>query len=66
MIYSAGVFGISEPIVIATDYLLQVRHRKQLHSDYLFMELIPKIQYQRENDFEPVFSLIFRVEIVFK
>lgn len=66
MIYSAGVFGISEPIVIATDYLLQVRYRQQLHSDYLFMELIPKIQYQREDDFEPVFSLTFRVEIVFK
>ena len=66
IIYQAGVYGISEPRVFATDYLLQARYRKQLHSDYLFLELIPKIQYQRVDNFAPLLSFTVRIEMVFK
>ena len=66
IIYQAGVYGISEPRVFATDYLLQARYRKQLHSDYLFLELIPKIQYQRVDNFTPLLSFTVRLEMVFK
>lgn len=66
LIYLVAVFGESEPRVFATDYLLQLRYRKLLHSDYLFLELSPKIVYERENDFEPNFSFTIRAEIVFK
>ncbi len=66
VIYQFGIFGVNEPRVFATDYLLQLRYRKKLHSNYLFLELSPKIVYQRENDFEPEFSFIVRGEIIFK
>ncbi len=66
LIYQLGVFGISEPRVFATDYLLQLRYRKQLYSNYLFMELSPKIVYDHEDNFEPVFSFTVRGEIIFK
>ena len=66
LIYQAGVYGISEPTVFATDYLLQIRYRKKLHSNYLFLELIPKIVYQREYDFEAEHSFTLRLEMVFK
>jgi len=65
IIYQAGVYGISEPQVFATDYLLQVRYRKKLHADYLFLELIPKIQYPREEGFSPFYSFTVRLEMVF-
>jgi len=66
LIYQAGVYGVSEPTVFATDYLLQVRYRKQLHSSYLFLELIPKIVFQRETDFESEYSFTLRLEMIFK
>ncbi len=43
LIYQAGVFGVRDPEVIATDYLLLLRYRQLIHSDYLYLELIPKI-----------------------
>ena len=66
LIYQAGVYGVSEPTVFATDYLLQLRYRKQLHSNYLFLELIPKILYQREYDFQAEHSFTVRLEMIFK
>jgi len=66
IIYQAGVYGISEPRVYATDYLLQARYRRQLRSDYLFLELIPKVQYPRTDDFAPFYSFTVRLEMVFK
>ena len=64
--YRAGIFGISEPNVIATDYLFEIRYRKRVHSDYLFAELIPRVLYERETNFTENLSLTFRLEIVFK
>jgi len=66
IIYQTGVYGISEPRVFATDYLVQARYRRQLRSDYLFLELIPKIQYPRSDDFSPFYSFTVRLEMVFK
>jgi hypothetical protein len=63
--YQVGVYGITDPTWHATDYLLQVRYRQNIHSDYLFLELIPKILYQRENEFEAEHSLTMRLEMIF-
>lgn len=64
MAYQVGVFGISEPTWQATDYLAQLRYRQRIHSDYLFIELIPKAIYRRENNFEAEHSFTFRLEMV--
>ena len=63
--YDIGVFGNSEPKVHATNYLLGARYRQVIHSDYLFMELIPQIDYRRENDFRAEYSFTLRLEMVF-
>ena len=64
--YQLGVYGITEPTWQATDYLMQLRYRQNIHSDYLFIEFIPKILYQRETGFEPEHSLTFRLEMIFE
>lgn len=64
--YQIGVYGITEPTWHATDYLVQLRYRQNIHSDYLFFELIPTIIYQRESGFEPEHSLTFRFEMIFE
>lgn len=64
--YQVGAYGISEPGWHATDYLAQIRYRQNIHSDYLFMELIPRVLYQRENDFDAERSLTLRLEMIFE
>lgn len=66
MVYLAGIYGINEPNTHAENYRLQMRYRRLLHSDYLFMELIPQIEYPQDNDFMSVFSLTLRLEMVFQ
>lgn len=63
--YQVGAFGISEPSIHSTDYLLSVRYRQNIHSDYLFAEVIPQILYQKINDFHAEHSVLFRIEIIF-
>lgn len=63
--YDIGAFGISEPKVHATNYLLGVRYRQIIHSDYLFLELIPQIDYRKEHDFRAEYSFTLRLEMVF-
>ncbi len=64
--YFSGVYGISEPTVFATHYLLGLAYRQNIRKDYLFIELIPQIKYQKINDFHAEHSIILRLEMVFK
>ncbi len=62
--YQLGVYGVSEPAWQATDYLAQLRYRQNIHSNYLYVELIPRADYRRDNDFESEHSLTLRLEMV--
>jgi len=64
--YFVGAYGISEPTVHATHYLIGATYRQNIHKDYLFFELIPQMEYQKINNFESGFSLLFRIEFIFK
>lgn len=64
--YFVGVYGISEPTVFATHYLLGLKYRQNIHKGYLFFELLPQIRYEKTNDFRAEHSIIFRLEMVFK
>lgn len=66
VIYQLGVYGITEPTLHATDYLFQIRYRQNIHSNYLYVELIPRTEYRRETGFESEHSLTFRIEMVFE
>lgn len=65
IIYQAGVYGVSDPNIETTSYLLAIRYRKNIHKDYLFAELIPQIDYQKDNNFAPVHSVTLKLEWVF-
>lgn len=64
--YFTGVYGESEPTVSATHYLLGLSYRQNIHKDYLFVELMPQIKYEKSNDFHAEHSITLRLEIVFK
>jgi len=64
--YQVGVYGVSEPTWLATEYLLQMRYRQNIHSNYLFMEVIPKLIYDRSKNFDSAMSVTLRLEMVFE
>ena len=64
--YYVGVFGRDEPTVFATHYLVGATYRQNIHKDFLFLEIIPQIKYEKINNFEPEHSLILRLEMIFK
>ena len=64
--YYAGVYGLSEPQLHATHYLLGLTYRQSIHKDYLFIEIQPQILYQKINGFQPEHTLLFSLEMMFK
>lgn len=64
--YEAAAFADAEPAVHATQYLLLTRYRQRVHSDYLFLEIVPQIRYRKEFGFNDEPSLLFRVEFLFQ
>lgn len=64
--YYVGAYGVSEPTVHASHYLLGATYRQNIHKDYLFFEIEPQIKYQKINDFEAEHSLALRLEFIFK
>lgn len=64
--YFTGFYGISEPKIHTTKYLIGLNYRQNIHKDYLYIELKPEIKYQKINDFRPEYSMIFRLEMLFK
>lgn len=64
--YYAGAYGVSEPVVYATQYLLGANYRQNIYKDYLFIEIEPQIRYQKINEFHAEHSLTFRLEVLFK
>ena len=65
VIYQAGVIGVTEPDPQTRSYALSARLRQQLHRDWLFFEISPRIDYLRENTFQPQRSLTLRLEVIF-
>lgn len=66
MSYFAGVYGTSEPEINTTHFLLGLTYRQNIHKDYLFMEIVPQIIYQKINRFNPEHTITFRLEMLFK
>ena len=64
--YQLRFDGITEPTIHTTQYSFEAHYRQNLHDDYLFMDLVPRITYRKDNDFQAEHSFIFRLEMVFK
>lgn len=63
--YYIGFFANTDPNMHMTDYVLQLRYRQLLHSNNLFMELIPQRRYSIDNSFSPEDSFLLRLEWLF-
>ena len=60
-----GVLGESQPSWRATSVFGDLTFRYRLHSKWLFAELIPALEFPREESFKDRASVVFRVEMYF-
>lgn len=60
-----GVLGESQPSWRPTSVFTDVTYRYRLHSDWLFGEIIPALEFPRDESFKDRASLILRIELYF-
>lgn len=60
-----GVLGESQPGWRTTSVFTDVTYRYRLHSDWLFGEVIPALEFPRDESFKDRASLILRIELYF-
>ena len=65
MQYQVGQIGTHTPITVS-DYFANIRYRRQLSRKWLFVELIPEYRWEEENNFDPRFYFLFKIELIFK
>ena len=64
--YQAGVYGIDEPEITTTNYLLSMSYRRNIYKDYLFFEFTPQINYIKTENYSPEHSVAFKLDMIFK
>lgn len=60
-----GVLGESQPSWRTTTAFADVTLRYRLHSNWLYAELIPALEFPREESFKDRASVVFRIEMFF-
>jgi len=65
MVYEMGVLGVTKPSTQTSGYYSTVRYRQQLYRDWLFWDVVPAVSWTRTTDFDPVYSITTRIEILF-
>ncbi len=60
-----GVLGESQPTWRHTGYFADLTWRYRLYHDWLYGEVIPSIEFERDNHFKEDTALLFRLEMFF-
>lgn len=64
--WRAAMFYQQQPIAHQQSYAVDLLYRRLLYSDWLFAELVPGVQWQREYNFSDQYSFTVRFEMLFK
>lgn len=62
--FEVGVTGETRPKLEDTSYFSSVRYRRDIHRGWLFLELKPRVEFARENDFDEDVSLFVTLELL--
>lgn len=65
LVYQVGLRAEQNPDWGEKQYFVSVRYRKNVYKDWLFVEVVPQIDFRWENHFDAMPSLMFRLEGVF-
>lgn len=65
MAYDLGISGELEPEFQDVHYFASVRYRRDIHRGWIFLEVKPQIDFDREDDFKPDPSIALTLEMLF-
>lgn len=63
--YSIQAQGTNRPDLYISNYNASIQYRQLIHSNWLFMEIRPGIDFPKAERWNEVYSLFFRLEAVF-
>ena len=63
--YDLFYFGITRPHTQLDSYLFRIRLRKNIYKKWLYLELRPQVDFDRENDFSAIGSFTVSFEALF-
>ncbi len=63
--YSLQALGTNRPKLFINNYVASIQYRQLIHSNWLFLEVRPAIDFPKQQQWNEVYSLFFRVEAVF-
>lgn len=66
LFYSAGAFYQERPRPELQSYFVEVKFRRRLHDDWLFVELTPSVNWDHERDYKAQAAVNLRLEMFFK
>ncbi len=64
--YRLGVIGADVAKPRITTYFVSAHYRELLYKDWLYLNLIPEVNYPRDQGFESIFSFTVRFEMFFQ
>jgi hypothetical protein len=62
--FEVGVTGETRPKLEDSSYFSSVRYRRDIHRGWVFLELKPRVEFARENDFDEELSLFVTLELL--
>lgn len=64
IIYSIGVHGTDEPLLVSKDYFIKLSFKSLIYQDWLFMTLAPGFIWRREDHFEIRPQFLIRFDVI--
>lgn len=64
--YKIGILGESLSHHVINAYFISAHYRQLAYQDWLYINIIPELNYPRELDYESIASISIRLEVIFK
>ncbi len=63
--YTFGIFEESFSNTVISDYFFSAHYRQLIYKDWLYVNVIPEVNYPREFDYDARVSLTLKLEVFF-
>lgn len=63
--YNWKMSFVNKPIEILESHLLFINYRQLIHKNWFYIELIPSIEFPREQDWKDIFSITIKFQAIF-
>lgn len=65
MLYQLAILGDTERLTQVNEYVFTVSYRRKIYRHFVFAEIVPEMAWPKEENFEAIPALNFRLEMIF-